>query len=242
MVIPISTTSPPLPGRAILAQSWERLVFVHWRVASAEVAPLMPPGIVPDEFDGTSWVGLIPFTMGRTAALGSPAIPYFGSFTEVNVRLYGVDATGRRGVVFRSLEASRLAAVLGARAVFGIPYFWAKASVTETLDTLRYDSTRRALTRPSSRMVVRPGRTPVGSDPLAAFLTARFLLFGTLFGQTVAMPNEHRPWQVFDAEILDLDDGLVEAAGIRSVGKRAPDSVLYSPGVITRFGLPERLR
>ena len=241
-MIPISSKTPPLTGRAVLAQSWERIVFVHWRVSAAEVAPLLPEGIVPDEFDGTSWVGLIPFVMGRTAVLGSPPIPYFGAFTEVNVRLYGVDAAGRRGVVFRSLEASRLAAVLGARAVFGIPYFWAKATVSEKNGILRYESSRRALTTPSSRVVVRPGSTPVTNDPLADFLTARFLLFGVLLGRTVAMPNEHRPWALYDAELLELDDELVKAAGIHSIAGRAPESVLYSPGVITRFGLPERVR
>lgn len=41
--------------------------------------------------------------------------------TEVNVRLYGVDGQGRRGVVFLSLEASSLPAVLAARALFSLP-------------------------------------------------------------------------------------------------------------------------
>src|SRR5690606_34661737 len=106
------------------------------------VAPLLPPSLVPDEFDGSTWVGLIPFVLDRATIAGSPPIPYFGSFVEVNVRLYAVDSTGRRGVVFVSLEASRLAAVLAARAAFSLPYEWASTWVEHEGDTWRYRSRR----------------------------------------------------------------------------------------------------
>lgn len=108
---PISTRAPGLPRRTVASQRWTKLAFLHWRVAASLVAPLLPAGVRPDEHDGSSWVGLIAFRLDRATLLGSPPVPYFGDFAEVNVRLYGVDAAGRRGVVFRSLEASRLAAV-----------------------------------------------------------------------------------------------------------------------------------
>ena len=59
--------------------------------------------------------------VGAGSAHG-PAVPYFGTFWETNVRLYSIDSAGRHGVVFRSLDASRLAVVLGARGAFGLPY------------------------------------------------------------------------------------------------------------------------
>ena len=139
---PITHEAPPLEGRPIASQRWSDLTFLHWRVPSAEVAPLLPQGIVPDEFDGTSWVGLIPFRLDRATLFGSPSVPYAGSFIEVNVRLYGVDLWGRRGVVFRSLEASRLAAVLAARAAFSLPYFWSGTRMQREGRLLGYDSQR----------------------------------------------------------------------------------------------------
>ncbi|WP_165064019.1 YqjF family protein [Marisediminicola senii] len=239
---PITPSAPPLPGRVVLTQAWRNLTFVHWRVDPAEIAPLLPPGIVPDVYDGSSWVGLIPFGMHDSAVFGGPAVPYFGTFAEVNVRLYGVDHEGRRGVVFRSLEASRLAAVLAARVMFGLPYMWAKATmVTEPDGVLAYRSHRRTRSAPSSFVRVRTTDTAVLDDPLADFLTARWLLFQTHLGRTVAMPNEHRPWPLFEASIDDIRDELLPAAGITSVGTRPPDSVLFSPGVITRFGRPWRI-
>jgi uncharacterized protein YqjF (DUF2071 family) len=50
--------------------------------------------------------------------------------------------------------------------------------------------------------------------------------------------NEHEPWPLHDAELLDLDDELLADAGFPGVGARRPDSVLFSPGVTTRFSAP----
>ncbi|HEU0087790.1 MAG TPA: DUF2071 domain-containing protein, partial [Pseudonocardiaceae bacterium] len=53
---------------------------------------------------------------GSVRILGTPPLPYLSGFPETNVRLYAVDPdSGRRGVVFRSLEAARLLPVLAAR-------------------------------------------------------------------------------------------------------------------------------
>ncbi|WP_395640990.1 YqjF family protein [Pseudolysinimonas sp.] len=235
---PISRTAPPLAGRAIASQRWSDLTFLHWRVDPAIVAPLLPPGVRPDEHDGATWVGLIPFLLDQATLFGSPPVPYVGAFVEVNVRLYGVDDSGRRGVVFRSLEASRLAAVLAARAVFGLPYQWARTSLTHEGDVIRYCS-RRHGGGPASRVTARPGER-MEADPLADFLTARWGMFTSRGGRTRFLPNEHEPWPVHRAELLELDDELVAAAGLPGVTDRAPDSVLFSPGVVTRFGGPGR--
>jgi uncharacterized protein YqjF (DUF2071 family) len=235
---PITHEAPRLDGRAIASQRWSDLTFLHWRVASADVAPLLPAGIEPDEFDGTSWVGLIPFRLDQATLFGSPQIPYLGSFVELNVRLYGVDFWGRRGVVFRSLEASRLAAVVAARAAFGLPYHWSRTRMQREGRSFGYDS-RRHGGGPSSMVRSRMG-APIRSGPLADFLTARWGLFTRRGAKTIWIPNEHPPWQLHAAELLDLDDELVAAAGLPGVVDRRPDSVLYSPGVTTRFGSPSR--
>lgn len=106
----------------LLDQHWRDLTFVHWRVEPDLVAPLLPPGTRPDVYDGSSWVGLIPFRLAGAAFGQGPPLPYVGSFPETNVRLYSVDAAGRRGVVFCSLESARLAFVLGARWTLGLNY------------------------------------------------------------------------------------------------------------------------
>ena len=232
---PISQTAPLLPGRPVLQQFWADLTFLHWRVDAEQVAPLLPPGIVPDVFDGTSWVGLIPFQMLDSAFFGGPPVPYFGSFTEVNVRLYGVDRHGRRGVVFASLEASRLAAVVAARAAFGLPYFWATADFGHDGPEYRYESRRVSRAAPATRIVSRASEVAVVGDPLADFLTARWRLFVGRGGRTLVQANRHGARPLVEAELLDLDDQLLAAAGLPGFADRPPDSVLFSPGVLTQF-------
>ncbi len=224
-------------------QRWLDIAFLHWRVDADLVAPLLPAGTRPDVIDGSSWVGLIPFRMVGAGVGRGPSVPWLGTFAEINVRLYAVDASGRRGVVFRSLEASRLAVVLAARATFGVPYCWARMSVAESGDGTVTYATRRRWPGPrgaSARIVVRPaGGAPV-DDPVAHFLTARWGLHTRWAGRTLFVPNEHPPWPLQPARLESLSDELVAAAGLPGVVDRPPDSVLFSTGVRTVFGLPVR--
>lgn len=226
----------------------------------------MPKGIQPDVFDGSSWVGLIGFRMEQAALGRGPGIPYLGSFNEVNVRLYSREPNGTRGVVFLTLDANRLPVVLATRAV-GIPYVWSRVRqrqpfpgsaagpgldpaagrgrhpvggivVTGTTDDLPigYSVRRFGSTGARSGFTVVPRLGEAASDSLSVFLTARFGMHGRFFGRTAYVPNTHQAWPLFEADVHLLSDGLIGAAGIRVSGP--PESVLYSPGVRTRFGRP----
>jgi hypothetical protein len=176
------------------------------------------------------------------AGLGlGPPVPWLGTFAETNVRLYSVDASGRRGVVFRSLETSRLAVVFGSRAGFGVPYMWANMAIERDGDTVVYTTTRRfpAPRGAGGRVVVRPGALLASRDPLADFLTARWGLHSRWAGRLTYVPNRHDVWPLHAAELLELDDSLVASAGLPGITARPPDSVLWSPGVHTVFGLPK---
>ena len=238
---PVSPEPPELAGRTSASQRWTELCFIHWRVDSERVAPLLPAGLRPDEHDGSSWVGLIGFVLGRATLFGSPPIPYLGDFVEINVRLYAVDDRGRRGVVFVSLEAARLAAVIGARAVFSIPYFWSSTSLVRASGAMNYASTRHGRSEARTQFTVRPTTRRVVDDDTAEFLTARWALFSRHRGHTMYLPNTHERWELYEASLESIDDTLVEVAGFPGLSTRAPDSVLYSPGVTARFGPGQRL-
>ncbi|WP_104181424.1 YqjF family protein [Arthrobacter sp. B0490] len=219
-------------------QYWADAVFLHWRIDVRAVAAYMPPGVVPDEVDGSSWVGLIGFRMiGAGLGRGLP-VPYFGSFTEINVRLYSRGPDGTRGVVFVTLDASRLAVVLAARAG-GIPYVWSRCSPlahgTGTQQEYGY-AVERYRNQAGSRFAVRPDPEATAEDTLSLELTARFGLHSTLGGRTLYIPNTHTPWPLRPATLTEFDDGLLAAAGLRVEGP--PESVLFSPGVQTQFGKP----
>jgi len=260
-MIDVEIFAPALPSRPIMSQFWRDLAFLHWFVEPAAAAPFMPPGAAPDvlqqgRFRGLTPVALVPFRMVGAGFGKGPAVPYFGTFWETNVRLYSSDAAGRHGVVFRSLDASRLAVVLGARGALGLPYRFSTMRGYE-----RYRSGARELgwtTRTrwpgkpglSSRVVVRVGPvvqdfrtgTDAGSedDHLAAFLTARWGLHTEILGRPLFIPNEHPPWTLRSADVLLLDDQLLAAAGFPGLAERPPDHVCFAEGVRTTFGLPRR--
>ncbi|GAC1329284.1 MAG: DUF2071 domain-containing protein [Mycobacteriales bacterium] len=237
---PIAPIASALDRPQIMAQRWADVAFLHWRVEPARVAPLLPAGTRPDVHDGSSWVGLIPFRMVGAGLGTGPAVPWLGTFAETNVRLYAVDREGRRGVVFRSLEASRLAVVLGARLSFGLPYFWARMRVLYGDGTIEYTTERRWPGPRGAACAVRLRPQPAtGLDAaLAHFLTARWGLHTHWLGRSLYVPNEHETWPLQPAAVELLRDDLVAAAGLPGISGREPDSVLFSPGVHTRFGLP----
>ena len=174
-------------------QRWSDAVFLHWRIPQAVAAAYLPPGVSPDEFDGSSWVGLIGFRM-RGAGLGrGPAVPHLGSFNEINVRLYSREPDGTRGVVFLSLDASRLAVVLAARAA-GIPYVWSRTGYTrDASDSVGY-TVRRFRGGARSSFAVIPDLDADATDPLSIHLTARFGLHSLLGSRSPVHPQ--RTWTV----------------------------------------------
>lgn len=233
-------TAPDLPRPVTFGQFWADLTFVHWPVRPEAVAHLYPPGTRPDVFDGATYVGLIPFTMRHTAVGTAVSLPYFGTFHETNVRLYSVDDAGHRGVVFRSLETARFAVVPVVRATLGVPYMWARMRITRSGDRIRYESVRRWPRRgPRSGVTVRVG-ADVEPTPLEVWLTARWGAHTRIAGRTWWVPNEHAAWRFQSAEILELDDELVAAAGVEPSGDRL--RALFSPGVHARFGRPVRVK
>ncbi|MER5932094.1 DUF2071 domain-containing protein [Streptomyces sp. NPDC002054] len=237
---PITPVPPGSTERPLLTQSWLDLTFLHWAVDPADVAHLLPAGTVPDTFEGATYVGLVPFRMHRVGWFRLPGMPYLGSFPETNVRLYSVDAHGRRGVVFRSLDASRLIPVAVARAAFRLPYLWSRMAVRHSAGTITYTSARRwpGPRGARSRITVRPGARIQEPTPLEHFLTARWGMHSTFFGRRRYLPNTHGQWPLHRAELLECDENLTAAAGLRSpLGE--PVSVLCSPGVAVRFGRPD---
>ena len=238
---------PSLPTRQVMSQWWRDIAFLHWRVAPEVVAPMMPRGVHPDVYDGSSWVGLVPFRMVDAALGRGRPIRGLGTFLETNVRLYSTDDAGRRGVVFRSLDADRLVVVAAARLSLGVPYRWARLWVDPVGlgpepdgRTITYRARRRGRPGPGGRLEVEVGGE-IEPTPLDHFLTARFGLHTSVLGRTFWVPNSHGPWPLRAARATVVEDSLMAAAGLPGLAGSSPESVLFSTGVRTVFGLPQRV-
>ena len=239
--------------RAVMVQRWNDVVFLHWRYDPAMVQRLLPRGVTVDEHDGAAWVGLIPFSMEGLGVPGMAPLPVVGSFSEVNVRTY-VRAGNRRGVWFFSLDVDRRLPALVARSAYHLPYFAGAAVHRRTDDLVRTRVERRWPTDDGSArtgivarsaITVRTGG-PIDADaPLPRFLTARWGLITSTRrdrdrpGRIRYAPVDHPVWPLHAADVVDLDDGLVAAAGLPH--PRTAPHAMWSPGVDVRVGRPRRV-
>jgi hypothetical protein len=237
------TARAPRPVTSLLSLQWRDLTFLHWPVDTGAVSMLLPAGTRPDLFHGASYAGVIAFRMHDVGVLGLPALPYLSSFPETNVRLYSVGPDGRRGVVFSSLDAARLLPVLTARAATRLPYQWSSMRIRRRGDVVSYASRRRWPRRDARlQMVVRVGERLDQPSELEEFLTARWGLHTAWYGVRVRyLANEHPRWPLHRATLVCLEENLLAAAGLPPPAG-GPVSVLYSPGVPVRMGLPQRPR
>jgi uncharacterized protein len=234
-------TCPFTVDRPVMRQRWERLTFLHWRFDRADVQRLLPDGLDAETCDGTAWVGLVPFYM-RLGTAGGQRLPWVSNFCETNVRTYVRDHAGRPGIWFFSLEASRLGAVVGARAApYRLPYFWSSMRLGERGNQIAYQSRRRwPGPRPAASRVRISIGTPIAAadvTPLEHFLTARWMLFSGAGGRLLSARACHDPWPLQRAQASVVEDHLLTTAGLP-----APEGeplVHYSPGVDVAISRPE---
>jgi len=201
-----------------MRQTWHDLLFAHWPVSQDLLRAQIPPDLTLDSFDGTPWIGIVPFHMTGVTARGVPALPWVSAFPELNVRTY-VTANGKPGVWFFSLDAARGVAVAAARTFFNLPYFTASMQVLVMKDAVDYDSRRK---RARDRLAefsaqyapVGPSFQPVPGS-LEYFLTERYCLYGvTRRRHLYRLDIHHLPWELQPADATFRRNTMAEAAGI----------------------------
>ena len=196
----------PLPDREwVQAQTWERLLFAHWRVPEEMLRRHVPDALPIDSFDGSAWIGVTPFRVSGLRVRGLPPLPYVSAFLELNLRTY-VTLEGKAGIFFFSLDAASRFAVEAARRLYRLPYFparmWADAA-----EEIRYSS-ERTEGRPAKFLATyRPAGKPEPARPksLEHFLTERYCLFTMHGGRPPWAEIHHPPWplQAAEAEIAE---------------------------------------
>jgi uncharacterized protein YqjF (DUF2071 family) len=113
-------TSSDRPRRPFLTARWVNVALLSYPVPDEALAPLLPPGLALDRWEGEAFVSLVAFDFLDTR-VGGIAWLGFAAFPEVNLRFY-VREGDRRGVVFiGELVPSRVVALL-ARLFYNEPY------------------------------------------------------------------------------------------------------------------------
>ncbi|WP_223701763.1 YqjF family protein [Sutcliffiella deserti] len=194
----------PLPKSPwLMKQDWDQLLFMHWPIPVKELKKHLPSALELDTFEGTAWIGLVPFAMNNIRMHGLPQVPYAKSFLELNVRTY-VKYNGVPGVYFFTLDANHKLAVAGARRLFSLPYVNADMRMTEVSGLIDFKSerTHRGYPGASFHVAYRP-TSPVFTatkGSIEDWLTARYCLWTTKGKHVYRGDIHHMPWELQQAE------------------------------------------
>ncbi len=208
-----------LPQRPwVMAQSWQGLLFAHWRVPPENLRKLIPAGLELDLFAGEAWLGIVPFSMRDVHPRATRNLPKVSAFPELNVRTY-VTRDGKPGVWFFSLDAGSRVAVRVARRLFHLPYYDAAMSSRREGEWVRYSSRRTDARGEAAAFEAR--YRPISPifhaerGTLDHWLTERYCLYcvngaGALFRAEI----QHKAWSLQRAEAEMTANTMAQSSGI----------------------------
>ena len=208
-----------------MSQKWHDLLFIHWRVDPNLVRRLIPASLELDTYEGSAWVGVVPFRMSGVRPRWTPPIPGVSALPELNVRTY-VTRDRKPGVWFFSLDAGSALAVAAARRFFYLPYFRAQFSINTASDgTIDYRSRRTHRNAPAAelRMSYKPTGEVFHAQPgtLEYFLTERYCLYAFDGTRIFRCEIDHAPWPLQPAEAQIKVNTMAAASAILLPNEKA---------------------
>jgi len=199
-----------------MAQTWEHLLFAHWRAPANALRALLPKGLELDLYEGEAWLAVTPFRVTGLRAHGLPPLPIISSFLELNTRTYVTDGE-KPGIWFFSLDASSVLAVLAARYGYKLPYYRAEMHSERRGKAVDYDCRRRdSRGQPAAfHARYRPDGDRLDPDPrsLAHFLTERYCLYTVDDGRLKRGEIHHPPWPLQPAA-AEIDENSMPPPGV----------------------------
>jgi uncharacterized protein YqjF (DUF2071 family) len=225
--------------RPLMYQRWERVAFLHWAYHPRALQRVLQPGLEVETFEGAGWVSLVGCVLRVAIHARRSAPRYVSTSRLLELRTYVRGPGGLPGVWALALEGSSLAPVCAGRAVYRLPYSWARTEVSCLGDLVTYASRRRWPGSPScsATAIVDPGELLLTGDltELDRFLTARFAMW--LPGRDRSYQRlelRHAPWALRRARVLYLEETLTRGVGLLPAGN--PLVVHFADGMTARVG------
>jgi len=215
----------PLPaGRWAMTQRWNDLLFAHWPIPTAAIEVLLPEWLQADSFQGSAWLGAVPFWLDRIKIRGVPPIPGLRRLPDLNLRTYVRDRmTGSPGFYCFSVDSSSLVAVAAAHAMYHLPYRLAEMRLEPrserefavysrrrfSRDDVIFKASYRGLGPTHKTAEIQPGS-------FEYFFSERPCVFAmNRAGEPIRANLHHVPWPLEEAEADIERNDLAAAVGIR---------------------------
>jgi len=217
-------------------QSWLDLAFIHYRIDAKQLSDRLPVGLKLQEFDGSAWVGVVPFRMAGVMRRPFPDMPHFSTFPEVNLRTY-VECEGKPGVWFFSLDADSWPVVFGGKKFYHLPYHSAKMQQEFNDGWFLFSSRRR-----SGECELDVRYRPIGEvffpvqGTFEHWATERYCLYSHSPRHGVSRVEvHHAPWPLQRADVVMQKSGVLSAVGLTPLNEEPVCH--YSTGVhVVSFG------
>jgi uncharacterized protein YqjF (DUF2071 family) len=201
-----------------MGQTWEHLLFAHWRVDEAALRRVVPGEIPIDTFDGSAWLGVTPFIVTGMRVRPMPPIPGAARFPEINVRTYST-IDDRPGIYFFSLDTPKRIAVAAARRVYRLPYFRSQIEAEVSAAGTSYRSDRVDDDAPPAQIDVNYRPTGPAHRPRPGsfehWAVERYCLY-TLNDDARLLRGDihHPPWALQPAQADFARNSMAEQVGI----------------------------
>jgi hypothetical protein len=239
MTAELTSTESPAKTRGlhwVWRQVWRDLLFLHWRVAAADLRPHVPAALAIETRAGHAWVSLVLFRL-QVAPVGMPLVPGFSSLVEVNLRTY-VELADQPGICFLSIHADNLAALTLARTLAPLPYRWANIRYRPGRKGCECELRRAA--SPACEMSLRAAFNSStewpGDAARQSWLLERYQAFAPARGSTSELQTavvEHEPWVVQPVQVEQRHNSLGREFGLDLA--RPPDAAHCCREMHARF-------
>ena len=227
-----------------MVQRWHDLLFAHWRCPVENLRALIPSPLEIETYDGSAWVGVVPFYMSGVRMRLAPPLPTAHAFEELNVRTY-VTLDGRPGVWFFSLDCPSTLAVFGARIGMYLPYYRASMKMLRDGEQTTFHSERWSMAGPPAAFAAtyRPvGKVfHAGPSTLEHFLTERYHLYSSAGQRLWRGDIFHGRWPLQISHARIERNSMLAAAALRQLGHE-PALLHFSAFQDVRFWWPVRVR
>jgi uncharacterized protein YqjF (DUF2071 family) len=206
-----------------MTQRWNDLLFAHWPIAAPMMEALLPEWLEVDAYQGSAWLGAVPFWLDRIKIRGVPVLPGMRNFPDLNFRTYVRDRfTKTPGIYCFSIDSSNLLTVAMARVVYHLPYKLAEMRHEPRSEREFAFYSRRRFSRPEVIFKARyrglgPTQKTAEIQPgsFEFFFSERNCVYSTnRAGQPIRANLHHVPWPLEEAEAEIERNDLATAVGI----------------------------
>ena len=224
----------------LMKQTWSDLLFLHWPIECSSIRNHIPDHLEIDTYDGSAWIGIIPFRMSNLRLSFTFPLPYLSNFNEINLRTYVIDKYNRKGVWFFSLDTQNYIANAIANKFFDLNYRYGVTSFTSSNNnfnklTLEISNANYKVqnfiwesNHDQSEFLAHP-------NSLEYFLTERYNLYTyNKINKNIYMGSiKHNPYKLYVPRLRSYDTDIFSSNGLISPSD-LPHSILASKGTHVR--------